>query len=65
MRQQRCAGILPRPLPQRRAVNRQTFADAALGILDLAIDLVCGYVDEAGRDVGDQPFETQVFFQFT
>ena len=49
--------IQRRPLPEHAEVDAERLADAAEGVLDLAVHRVGRKVDEARREVGDQLFE--------
>jgi hypothetical protein len=53
-----------RPLPKRRQIQPEAFADAALGIFNLAVYLVGGQVDKACRYLKQQRLESQSLFQF-
>ena len=52
------------PLPEDADVQSQTFADAALGVLDLAVHLRGREVDELRRELGEQRLKPQALFQF-
>jgi hypothetical protein len=63
MGQQQRPGLSFTDLPKCRAVKIEEFADAALGVLNLAVDSVRGQVDKVGRQFGQQRFKLQPFFQ--
>ena len=48
-----------RPLPEHRVVDAESRADATQGVLDRAVHLARGQVDEAGGEVGDQRLELE------
>jgi hypothetical protein len=50
-------------LPKCGAVKIEEFADAALGVFNLAVYPVSGQVDEASRDFGQQRLKLQPLFQ--
>ena len=54
---------LDRPLPQRRQIQPEEFADAPLGVPDLAVNLVDWEINELDRQIGQQGLELQALFQ--
>ena len=56
--------LLLRPLQEGAAVQPQRLDDAPLGLLNHAVHLVGGHVDEAGREVGEERLEPQPLLQF-
>ena len=48
---------LVRPLPQRRQIHPEAFADAALGIFNLGVYLLGGQIDKTRRNVSQQLLE--------
>jgi hypothetical protein len=57
MCQQQCPGLSFRDLPKCGAVKIEEFADAALGVFNLAVYPVSGQVDKARRKLGQERFE--------
>ena len=64
MCQQQRPGLFLRDLPQCGAVKIEEFADAALGVFNLAVHPVGGQVDKASRDFGQQRLKPDLFLQF-
>ena len=50
-------------LEERAAIEVEHLYDAALGILDRAVDQIRVEVDELGREVRDDGLEAQAFFE--
>ena len=48
-------------LPKRREIQPEAFADAALGIFNLAVHLVGGDIDKPRRQIGQHRLETYLF----
>jgi hypothetical protein len=63
MCQQQRPGLSLTDLPKCGAVKIEEFADAALGVFNLAVYPVSGQVDEARRDFGQQRLKLQPLFQ--
>jgi hypothetical protein len=64
VREQKRARLSLKELPERGALEVETFADASLGILNRIIHLVVGDIDKPGRNFRQKHFEAQLGFEF-
>ena len=64
MCQQQRPGLSLTGLPKCGAVKIEEFADAALGVFNLAVYPVGGQVDKARRDLSQERLEPELFLQF-
>ena len=62
MREHHRCGVVGK-LEERASIEVEGFDDAALGILDRAVDQIRVEVDELGREVRDDGLEAQAFFE--
>ena len=63
MCQQQRPGLSLTDLPKCGAVKIEQFADAALGVFNVAVYPVSGQVDKAHRQLGQQRLKLQPLFQ--